>query len=173
MLIFAFFLAIAACFFQSIFFLPFAILPFAPWLSLVSFSCNRLKALWLSALTGAFLDLISDDPMGVHALNYALSVALLFHYRKYFLLGNPLHLSLFTSLVSFTSTLLQFFLLFLFDRRIPFSGKWAFGDLIGMPIADGIYALVWFAAPLALFAKGRHLWGLFWLRHRNLSPPSP
>jgi cell shape-determining protein MreD len=117
------------------------------------------------------IDLLSDDPIGVHALNYTITALFLFRFRKYFLYDHPLHLSLFTILVSFCSTLLQLFLLFLFDRRIPFTGQWAFGDLLAMPLADALYALVWFALPLRgylhicrrppmLYKKG----SIYWLK---------
>jgi len=141
---------------------PFALLPMAPWIVFVILRSSFPKTACLATLAGALIDLLSEDPMGIHALNYSLTALFLYSLRKHFLYDRPLHLSLFTALFSATSTLLQLFLLFLFDRRVPFSGKWLFADLIGMPIADGIYALLWFAAPLYLYVKLRKLWSLHW-----------
>jgi rod shape-determining protein MreD len=162
MLTFAFAMGTAALILQSVLCPHFTLLAFAPWIALVSLSRPFIKTLWLSAAAGAVIDLISDDPMGVHALNYCLTAALLFRYKKHFLHDNPLHLCLYSALVSLSSTLIQIFLLFLFDRRVPFAGKWVLGDLVGMPIADGIYALVWFAAPLILYNKLRRHWSFYW-----------
>lgn len=155
MLTATFLLAASALILQSVLCPPFTLLPFAPWIALVSLRSSLSKTLWLVAAAGAAVDLISDDPMGVHAINYCLTAWLLFRFRNHFLHDNPFHLSLFTTLISFASTAFQIFLLFLFDRRIPFAGKWILGDLLAMPIADGLYALVWFAAPLFLYNKLR------------------
>lgn len=157
-LIFSFLLALIALFFQSFLFSHFVLLPFAPYLALVILCRPLPKTLCYAFLAGAIIDLLSNDPMGIHALNYTLISFFFYRYRRYFSYHTPLHLSLFTFLISFTSTLLDLFLLFLFDRRIPFTGEWCFGDLSVMPIADALYALLWFAYPLKLFEKGRNLW---------------
>jgi hypothetical protein len=47
------------------------------------------------------------------------------------------------------------FLLFLFDRRVPFEGRWVFSELIGAPLLDGFFAFVWVFAPLKFFEKIR------------------
>ena len=167
MLIVSFFLATAAVILQGVLLPRLSILAFAPWIALVSLRCSHSRALWLSASAGAIIDLLSDDPMGLHALNYTLTAVLLYRFRKHFLHDQPLHLSIFTALISLISTLLQLVLLFLFDQRIPFGGKWVFADLIGMPMIDALYAFVWFAAPLALFEKLRHYWMLFWLKRKK------
>ncbi|HSX10948.1 MAG TPA: rod shape-determining protein MreD [Chlamydiales bacterium] len=172
MLTIAFFLAFTALVLQGVVVPRLALLAFAPFLALVIMKCHHPRALWLSLIAGACVDLVSDDPMGLHALNYTLITALLFQFRKHFLYDHPLHLSLFTGLISVLSTILQLVLLFLFDRRVPFEGKWVFADLIGMPVIDALYAFVWFAAPLSLFEKCRRMWVLFWLKRKNPSPAS-
>lgn len=156
-LAFAFTLALAALFFKTILFPNFVLLTFAPFLAIVTLSSPLPKCLILAFISGATLDLLSNDPMGVHALNYTVISLIFFRYRRYFSAQLPLHLSLFTFFISFGSTILQLFLLFLFDRRIPFTGKWILGDLILMPAMDALYALLWFAYPLKLFEKGKIL----------------
>ena len=168
----AFLLALIALALQGILVPRLAILAFAPFLALATLRCKHKQALWLSVLSGAVIDLLSDDPMGLHALNYTLITALLFPFRKHFLYDQPLHLSLFTGLISVLSTILQLALLFLFDRRVPFEGKWVFADLVGMPVIDALYAFVWFAAPLTLFDKMKRMWVLFWLKRKHLSRTS-
>jgi len=172
MLILAFILGTAAVILQGIVVPRVAILPFVPFLALAILKCELPRALWLAALTGALIDLLSDDPMGLHALNDVLVAALLFRIRKHFSYDNPLHLSLFSFALSSFSTLLQLLLLFLFDRRVPFGGKWIAADLIGMPAIDALYAFVWFAVPLSLADRLRRMWVLFWLKRKDPSPLS-
>lgn len=159
---YAFLAGSVALLLQSVLFIPFTLLSFAPYIALVLLSSPLSKTLRFSAIAGSIVDILSDDPLGVHALNYTLTAALLFRFRKHFFYENPLHFSLFTIAISFISTLLQLLLLFLFDRRIPFAGKWILGDLIAMPMADGIYALIWFSAPLAIFNILRRHWSPSW-----------
>ena len=158
MLIIAFLLATTTLFIQSVLFPHFTLLAYAPWIALIVLSRPRPKSLYLACIAGVVLDLVTDDPIGVHALNYTLIAWFLFRYRRYFNYDQPLHLSLFTLFVSLSSTLLQLFLLFLFDRRVPFAGQWAFGDLLLMPVADALYAFLWFAWPLRLLNQGSVFW---------------
>lgn len=170
LIFFAFFLATAASLLQGVLLPGFSLFAYAPWLALITLRCSSIRALWGAILAGAFVDLLSDHPFGLHAIAFATTSFLLLRFRKHFFFDRPLHLSLFSALISELLTLLQLFLLFLFDRRVPFSGKWVLGDLLAMPIVDGFYALIWFAGPLALFEKLRRQWGLFWLKKKNLSP---
>lgn len=172
MFLFAFALGFIALIFQGILVPHLSILAFAPFIGLATLRCNLIRALWCSAAAGCVVDLFSDDPMGLHALNYVVMASLLFRIRKHFSYDQPLHLSLFTGLISIGSTLLQLLLLFLFDRRVPFGGKWVFADLVGMPVIDALYAFVWFTAPMSLFDKLRRMWVLFWLKRKSHSPIS-
>lgn len=166
MLIFAFLLGAAALLLQGLLVPRLALLAFAPYLALVILRTKLPKALWLSAAAGILLDLLSDDPMGVNALNYVITSALLYRFRMHFLFDQPLHLSLFSALVSSLSTALQLIILFLFDRKVPFGGKWILGDLLAMPVIDALYSFVWFTAPLVLFEKARRMWLIFWLKRQ-------
>ncbi len=170
MLILATLLGTIALILQGIIVPTLPYLAYAPVISLYILRCSLNRALWASVGCGALVDLISDDPMGIHALNYALTTAILYRFRKHFLYEQPLHLSLFAAFTSSLSTALHLLLLFLFDRRIPFNGKWFFADLAGLPAIDALYAFVWFAAPLALFVKIHRIWVLFWLKKKNSSP---
>jgi len=171
MLILAFFLATIALFLQAVIFPGVSFLTFSPWIALAILKSKRSddlwKTLWLTSLVGAFNDLFSDHPLGLHAISYCLSSLLLFRLKNHFLYDRPLHLGLFTALISFLSTQFQLFFLFLFDRRVPFTGKWAIGDWFGMPIADGLFACIWFAGPLFLFSKANRAWIVFWIK-KNL-----
>lgn len=169
MLIFAFFLALFAFFIQGIFIPKISILAFAPFLAFSILLSNFPKALILAFVAGAFVDVFSSDPFGIHALNFSLVTFFFHRYKKHFLHEKPLHLSLMTALISMLSTLLGLTLLFLFDRRVPFSGRWVFTDLLGMPFIDALYAFVWFSAPITLFQTLKKLVVVFWLKRKNRS----
>lgn len=166
MLILCFLLSLFALILQMTLIPQIALLPFCPFLSLAILRASSTHALWLSSLSGALMDLVSSDPMGVHALSYTLTSSLLFRFKKHFLSEEPFHLSLFSALFSFISTFLTLWLLFLFDRRVEIQGRWILTDFIGMPIIDALFAFVWFAAPLVLFSKLKKMWNLFWLRRK-------
>lgn len=169
MLILCFLLSIIALIAQMVLIPQIALLPFCPFLSFMILRTSSTRALWLSCICGVLMDLVSSDPMGVHALGYTLSASILFRFKKHFLYEEPFHLSLFSALFSFTSTFLTLLLLFLFDRRVEIQGRWVLTDFIGMPLIDGLFAFVWFAAPLSLFSKLKKMWDLFWLRRKTIS----
>lgn len=158
MLKLAFCLGTIALFLQSILFPDFVLLVYAPWIALAILITPNPKGCYLSFIAGVMLDLLSDDPIGTHALNYTVVASFMYRFRSYFHYDQPLHLGIFTLIISFCSTLLQLFLLFLFDRRVPFTGQWALADLFLMPIADAVYALLWFALPLMIYKKGIFYW---------------
>lgn len=169
MLISAFFLALFAFFIQGIFIPKIAILAFSPFLAYALLLSKFPKAFILSIIAGGCMDLFSSDPFGVHALNFSIVTFSFHRLKKHFLYEKPLHLSLLSILISMHSTFLGFFLLFLFDRRVPFSGRWVFTDLIGMPIFDGLYAFVWFSAPITLFQFIKKFVVIFWLKRKTRS----
>ncbi len=169
-LILAFFFCAVVHLFQGVLFPSFTLLAFAPFLAFVSLRSPLKTALWLSLAAGLWVDLFSDDPFALHALNYTLVSAFFYRLRRPFSLEESLSFGLYTSFISATSTLLQLLLLFLFDRRVPISGKWILIDLTAMPAADGIYALLWISGPFYLFQKLRYRWVIYWLKNKkNLS----
>lgn len=172
MLIFAFILATSSLLLQSLFPPLSPLLAYSPFIALAILRAPIHRALWAAAAAGALIDLLSDDPMGLHALNYAATALFLYRYRSHFLYDQPFHFSLVTALVSALSTTIQLGLLFLFDRRVPFDGKWILADILAMPVVDALYAFVWFSAPLALFERTRRTWMVFWLKKKNLSQNS-
>ncbi len=157
-----FFLTTTTLFLQNVLIPKICLFAYGPWIASIILRCHLPKALWLAFLSGAVVDCLSEDPSGVHALNYTIITMLLFRFKTWAFMSNPVHLSLFTVVISFLSTLLQLFLLFLFDRRIPFTGQWAFGDLSLMPIADGIYALTWISLPLFIYKKITQFTSVYW-----------
>jgi rod shape-determining protein MreD len=171
MLIFASLLALFALLLQEAGLPAIPLNVFTPWLALITLFYPLQKDFWkplvLAAISGVFLDLLSDHPIGVYACSYTLTSALLFRYRNHFLYNQPLHLSFCTLITSLSSYLLQTFFLFLFDRRMAIPGIWIFANGIGGALFDGLYALIWFSAPFFLYAKISRIWVLYCLKKKH------
>lgn len=170
MIILGFALALAYLALQTI--SPFCakvpILAFAPFLALLSLYRPLPRALHWSCFAGLLIDILSYDPFGIHALNYTLSSLFCYRWRRRFSAEIPLQFALYTAIFSAISTILQTLMLFLFDRRISFQGIWWITDWPFLPICDALYALLWFAGPLALYRILRRTWGIYWLKkNRN------
>ena len=171
MILLAFFLSAAFLSLQTInpFWAKIPVLAFAPFLALLGLIRTLPKALHWSCSVGILIDLLSYDPFGIHALNYTLSSLFCFRWRRRFCAEIPLQFALYTAFLSGISTLLQTLMLFLFDRRILFQGRWWFTDWPILSVCDALYALIWFAGPLALYRNLRRLWGIYWLKKNHLS----
>ena len=157
MLIFAFCICLFfSCYFSSLT-SSFTLLWFSSFLSLTVLKKKLYPSLVLACLSGMIGDIICDDPFGVHAIAHTSVVFLLYRYKIFFSSEKPLHIGIYTYFVSLTLTFLQAFLLFLFDRRIPFTGECFLGDLLIMPLLDAGFAFLMIALPLK-FAQELSSW---------------
>ncbi len=148
------------------------ILAAAPLLALVCLDIPQLtRALLWSASAGFMLDLFSSDPLGLHALTYALAAFACIQLRRPFSSEAPIQFALYTALMSAVVSSIQLILLFLFDRRGSFPGRWWLTEGLCLPLFDGVYALLWFAGPLALYRTLHKLWTLHWLKKKNADTP--
>lgn len=137
---------------QASVFPEWGLFPFSGWIAAAVCSLSWPKALWCAAAAGWTMDLFSDFPFGLHAIGWTLATSFFFRLRSYFLLENPLHWALFSALFSAFFTAASFALLFLFDKRVIFAGKWFFLDGALMPLADGAFALLAMAIPSVWWA---------------------
>jgi len=125
---------------------------FAPFLALTYHAATLSKSLWMALLCGVILDLISSEfKFGIYTLTLVLATLILYAQKRHFFEDKPLALSLFTAIISGVLTLLQFVLVHLFDRGIPFSSLTALTDVIFMSVVDGLYAFLWFTCPMRLY----------------------
>lgn len=152
-LYFPFALALFFALFGSALFPTLHLMAFSPFLALLYNRCCFFVSLWIASLCGLIVDLLSSEfRLGNHALSYCLSTLMLYRYKKHFFDDKPLALSLFTVLISSIMTIFQLLLIAIFDRALPLSGKLFVTDLLLMPIADALYAFLWFSCPLLLYS---------------------
>lgn len=161
-----FFLATLALLLQRAVFPNLLVNAYAPFLAYLFLrEKQRGVILWIAALIGTGLDLLSSHPFGLFAVSMTCVAWLLFPLRIYFSEESPLHIALYTALIGATSTLL--FALFLFDTRFPFTGQWLLTDVLGMSLVDALYGLLWLFLPMQ-FGKGIQ----FWLKKKKVFPLS-
>jgi rod shape-determining protein MreD len=149
----------------KIFYFPhLPILPFVPFLSILCLKISFEKALVGGTLCGLLMDLLSNDPFGVHATCSFIVCLLTIRIKYRFQSDHPLHLSLFSFIPSFAYTQLHLLMLFLFDRKIEFMGKWFWVQWVLFPFFDSLYTFIWFVCPLLGFAKLWKIWENFKIR---------
>ncbi len=170
MTLFAFLLSTIVFSLQSTLYPELPVLAFAPFLALVCLLRKFSHAVLFSTIAGLLLDLFSQEKFGFHALVYASVSALCFRWKKRFSVETPMQFSMYTALVSLVCTTLHITLLFLFDRRIPFPGRWWMTEWLCLPLFDGAYALLWFTGPLALYRELRRQWAIYWLKKQEMEP---
>lgn len=143
--------------FGVLFFPHFHLLYFAPYLILAFYRYSRFAVLWRAIGCGIILDLFSSSPhFGMMSLNFCLVSWLLYGQNRNFFEDKPSTLPLMTVFFSSLSTLLSIILLFFFAQPLAVTFKWAFTDLICMPLLDGLYAFL-LALPFHLAYKLRRI----------------
>lgn len=151
-LYFSFSLGLIAAIFTSAFFPYLHLCFFAPFLAIAYHASTLSKSLWLSLLCGVILDSVSSEfQFGLQSLTFVLTTLVLYPQKRHFFEDKPLALSIFTAIISSILTVLQFILVHLFDRGLPFSILTVLTDFILMPIVDGLYAFLWFTCPIKLY----------------------
>ncbi|MDJ0652264.1 MAG: hypothetical protein QNJ27_04600 [Simkaniaceae bacterium] len=135
----------------------FPILPFSPYLAILYWRSKWMKALWVSILCGFILDLFSTSPFGLRALQLLLVTISLYSFRIYFV-DKSSGLASYTALISLGSTLISRLLLTLYDPGLPFTFKGLITDFLLMPLADALYAFLFFSCPLIFYRLLRKLY---------------
>ncbi|MBI3236693.1 MAG: hypothetical protein HYZ48_03200 [Chlamydiales bacterium] len=169
-LAFPLFLAILALLFGTALFPNLHLFAFSPFFAIVYNKRSLIASLWITALCGTFLDLISSElTFGLTPLYLVLTTCALYRAKKHFFEDKPLSLSLFTALISSVATLLHIATTTIFDRAIhTLSWKFALIDLIIMPMIDAIYAFIWFYLPMRGYLHIRKVgFKTLWLRFKS------
>ena len=154
-------------FLQATSYFAIPVFPFTPFLSSLSLKKSMTQVFWISAIGTLPLDLLSSDPMGIHSLSCMVTAVIAARVRQLFSSDSWIQFSVFSGILSFIQIPISTLFLFLFDRRIPFQGKWWIVDWPLLAILDAIYAAVWFIGPLAIYTIVQKSWDLYWLRKEN------
>lgn len=170
MLIFTFIMSFLGELLQGFILPGVSLFVFTPLIALISAKKPLLTSLWSLAFSGVVVDLLSDHPFGIHALSFVLTALCVYRFRRLFLADSLLQLPLFTALTSAFHGPILLFLLFLFDRRVPFAGKWLFWDLTLMPLFDALFAFLWIVGPWAFIQKIYRYGEIYWLRRKKPFP---
>jgi rod shape-determining protein MreD len=148
-LICLFAMLIAPAFFPGLrllFFIPFLIIAF--------YKRSLLTCLWYALISGFILDCLSAHAhLGLYSFDYCLTTVLLYGQRRNFFADSISTLPLMTFFFSVISTLILVILLYSIEMKNILSWKWAFTDLLVMPLYDSIYAFVCFILPSFLFGQ--------------------
>lgn len=149
---FPFFLALMIAVWGTVFFPSVRLFAFAPFLAIVYTKRSFLFSLWIAALCGLIVDLLSSEMrLGAYALSYSIVTLVLYQQKRHFFDEKPLALSLFTALISASATVVQLVLLYLFGSKVSVGFVWMVTDLLGMSLLDALYAFVWFTCPIKLY----------------------
>ncbi|MBN4066631.1 mreD [Simkania negevensis] len=124
---------------------------FSPFFAVAYYRRSFLWCLLLSLIAGALLDLFSSTgPLGMHALNFCLTTALIYHKKRFFYQDALTTIPIITTLISAVSTLLHLSLLSFFGEQLPITKTLLLTDIVIMPLVDGVYAFLLFTLPLAV-----------------------
>lgn len=166
-LIYAFLLALFAQFLFPCFFPFLRVYVFLPFFLLLITSSELTTCLWISLGVGIFTNLLSSHQLGIDSLAYIVSSSILYRYKGFIFFEKPLHFSCFTAIYSILFSIIFSICYFLFDRRLPISGKWFVSDIILCPCIDALYGLLWIYCPLIVMEKLERKFKMFWLQKKR------
>lgn len=129
---------------------------FSPFLITALYQKPIPTALCLALLCGFILDLLSSSPrLGIHALDFCVTLAILYKQQRNFFADSLSTLPFMTFLFSMISTAIFGLLVYTIEMQNIISLRWIFTDLLLMPVADAGYAFVVFILPALFFGKRR------------------
>lgn len=132
---------------------------FAPFIIISYYQLSLIASLWASLGCGLAIDCLSVHPFfGLNAFTYTLTTFLLYPQRIHFFSDRASTLPLMTALFSVTVTVATMLWASFFEKKQLFSLHLLYTDLILMPLADSLYALIFFvgaAKVIHLYARRR------------------
>ncbi len=154
----AFWLAFCGALWGPILFPNVPLFYFVPYLVITLYRFSRIGAMWRACLCGIILDLLSSCSLfGLSSIHYCCVSFLLYGQTRNFFKDKVSTLPIMTFLYSALSTLFLAIAALFLERGYPFSWTWVVTDLIGMSLADALYALLVFSLPFELLSKIRKL----------------
>jgi rod shape-determining protein MreD len=110
----------------------------------------------MGLLCGLILDLLSSHTrLGIHALNFCITLLVIYPQKRNFFADSLTTLPIMTFLFASLSTLIMVFLVYGLEMNDVLSWHWVITDLLIMPAADAAYAFCCFILPGLIFGKPR------------------
>lgn len=132
---------------------------FAPFLALLVIRKQLLASLWLGALSGLTLDLLSSNfRFGLYATSFLATILAIYKLKNLFFEEKAHALAVFSVLVAMVFTVIEASLLSFFGHLPPFTLKTLTIDFLILPLFDGLFSFFWFSMPFKVYKKGRVLW---------------
>lgn len=129
---------------------------FAPFLVIVCYQKPLPACLWFAFVCGIILDLFSSyTRFGMHALDFCLTLLILYPQRRNFFADSLTTLPVMTFLFASLSSLIMAILLYAIEMKNIFSLLWIVADVILLSIADAAYAFFCFILPPLVAGKPR------------------
>lgn len=148
----AFVLSLIVVLFGSVFFSTIRIFAFAPFLALVLMRLNFLKSLWIAAIIGMIIDLLSvETRFGMYSVIYSLTVLLIYRQKKHFFADKPLALALYTAVISITSGSIELSFLYVFGTKMQVNLPLILCDVFALSLLDALYAFLCFTCPIQVY----------------------
>lgn len=132
----------------------FKLLFFAPLIIILYYQKSYSFCLWISLICGLILDILSSfNHLGIFALNFSVTTALLYGYRRNFFADSLTTLPLMTFFFSVIFTIFQSILIYTFEGKLILSWKWFMTDLILLPAGDAVFGFACFIFPHFLLGR--------------------
>lgn len=113
-----------------------------------------LACLWLSIACGVIMDMLgAHTRIGFFAVTYWITTAILYRLKQQFFEDKLSTLPVMTFFFAIFSTIIQAILLNAMGVTLHLTGQWVVTDLLMYPLADALYALLWFAIPSYLLRR--------------------
>ena len=127
---------------------------FIPYLVMVCYQMNLSLALWTALGCGLILDLLSSyTRIGFYAMDFCITLALIYPQRRNFFADSLSTLPIMTFLFSALSSIIMALMLYAIEMKNIFSSAWVFADVIVLPTADAFFAFCLFILPSYIFGK--------------------
>lgn len=127
---------------------------FAPLLIFALYRYSKTTCLWLALLCGLIFDLFSAEMrFGIYALNYTLTIYLLYYFKNYFFEDSLSTIPLMTILFCAISAILLLCLLYALNSQSAWSWEWVKLELIQKPLINALYAALTFTLLALIFPR--------------------
>ncbi|MBS3904622.1 MAG: hypothetical protein KGZ39_04790 [Simkania sp.] len=121
---------------------------FFPFMALVALRLSHVKALWISALCGIVLDLLSSgSTFGFHACIFAMTMTFLYPYRRYFFEDKCFPFLFYSTLFSLLNSLCLAMSASFTAHHLQWDFYFITTDLLLLPICDALSGYLLFVLP--------------------------